>query len=111
MFLTLCCWGRQAKCSHSVSGGKGSSECLVLLALLQAPTSMPRLPQDMAQQFAGQEVNLAVVEVARSSRKVVCSVAKAKENDELRQLEVGCGPECRVLNPERWNGHLAKHHN
>ncbi|KAL4450617.1 hypothetical protein ABPG77_000973 [Micractinium sp. CCAP 211/92] len=45
--------------------------------------------QDMAQQFAGQEVNLAVVEVARSSRKVVCSVAKAKENDELRQLEVG----------------------
>lgn len=71
---------------------------------------MPRLPQDMAQQFAGQEVNLAVVEVARSSRKVVCSVAKAKENDELRQLEVGCGPECRVLNPERWNGHLAKHY-
>lgn len=45
--------------------------------------------QDMAQQFAGQEVSLAVLEVARSSRKVVCSVAKAKENDELRQLEVG----------------------
>lgn len=45
--------------------------------------------QDMAQQFAGQEVSLAVLEVARASRKVVCSVAKAKENDELRQLEVG----------------------
>jgi hypothetical protein len=44
--------------------------------------------QDLAAQFAGQEVRLAVVEVARASRKVVCSVTKAKENDDLRQLEV-----------------------
>lgn len=45
--------------------------------------------QDMAAQYAGREVSLAVLEVARSSRKVVCSVVKAKENDDLRQLEVG----------------------
>lgn len=45
--------------------------------------------QDMAAHFAGQEVSLAVLEVARASRKVVCSVVKAKENDDLRQLEVG----------------------
>lgn len=43
----------------------------------------------MAAHFTGQEVNLAVVEVVRASRKVVCSVVKAKENDDLRQLEVG----------------------
>ena len=43
----------------------------------------------MAAHFTGKEVNLAVVEVVRASRKVVCSVVKAKENDDLRQLEVG----------------------
>ena len=42
----------------------------------------------MAAQFAGKEVNLAILEVARASRKVVCSVVKARENDDLRQLEV-----------------------
>lgn len=47
--------------------------------------------QDMLAHFAGQEVSLAVLEVTRASRKVVCSVVKAKENDDLRQLEVG-GP-------------------
>ena len=55
----------------------------------------PRCPswraplQDMTAHFAGQEVSLAVLEVTRASRKVVCSVVKAKENDDLRQLEVG----------------------
>lgn len=50
---------------------------------------MPRVDmQDMTAQFAGQEVSLAILEVARTSRKVVCSVVKAKENDDLRQLEV-----------------------
>ena len=42
----------------------------------------------MSAQFAGKEVSLAVLEVARASRKVVCSVVKAKENDDLRRLEV-----------------------
>ena len=32
-----------------------------------------------------------MLEVARASRKVVCSMVKAKENDDLRQLEV-CAP-------------------
>lgn len=45
--------------------------------------------QAMSAQFAGKEVSLAVLEVARASRKVVCSVVKAKENDDLRRLEVG----------------------
>jgi hypothetical protein len=44
--------------------------------------------QDMAAQFAGRDVSLAVVEVGRASRKVVCSLAKAKENDDLRELQV-----------------------
>ncbi|PRW20678.1 30S ribosomal S1 [Chlorella sorokiniana] len=45
--------------------------------------------QDMMAHFAGQEVSLAVLEVTRASRKVVCSVVKAKENNDLRRLEVG----------------------
>ncbi|KAI7835393.1 hypothetical protein COHA_010703 [Chlorella ohadii] len=45
--------------------------------------------QDMVAHFAGQEVSLAVLEVTRASRKVVCSVVKAKENNDLRRLEVG----------------------
>lgn len=46
------------------------------------------LLQDMAAQFAGREVGLAVLEVARASRKIVCSVVKARENDDLRHLAV-----------------------
>ena len=57
--------------------------------------------QDLAAQFAGREVSLAILEVARSSRKVVCSLVKAKENDDLRQLEVSA--EARV-----WHGCLAE---
>ena len=49
---------------------------------------MTLLLQDMVTHFAGQEVSLAVLEVTRASRKVVCSVVKAKENDDLRHLEV-----------------------
>ncbi|KAI3434526.1 hypothetical protein D9Q98_002599 [Chlorella vulgaris] len=45
--------------------------------------------KDMAAQFAGREVGLAVLEVARASRKIVCSVVKARENDDLRHLAVG----------------------
>jgi hypothetical protein len=41
----------------------------------------------MATEYAGQEVCVAVLEVVRDSRKVVCSIAKARENDDLRQLE------------------------
>ncbi|KAL4854066.1 30S ribosomal protein S1 [Chlorella vulgaris] len=44
--------------------------------------------KDMAAQFAGREVGLAVLEVARASRKIVCSVVKARENDDLRHLAV-----------------------
>lgn len=51
-------------------------------------TFIPGL-QDMVAHFAGQEVSLAVLEVTRASRKVVCSVVKAKENNDLRHLEVG----------------------
>jgi len=52
-------------------------------------TTSPGLVQDMVAHFAGQEVSLAVLEVTRASRKVVCSVVKAKENNDLRRLEVG----------------------
>ena len=34
---------------------------------------------------------MAVLEVARTTRKVVCSLVKAKENDDLRRLEVRPG--------------------
>jgi hypothetical protein len=47
--------------------------------------------QDLKAQFVGKEANLAVLEVARASRKVVCSMVKAQENDDLRQLEVTDG--------------------
>lgn len=42
----------------------------------------------MVAEYVGQEARVAVLEVVRDSRKVVCSVAKARENDDLRQLEV-----------------------
>ena len=56
-------------------------------APLPLPLPLP-LPQTMAEHFTGKEVSMAVLEVARASRKVVCSVVKAKENDDLRRLEV-----------------------
>ena len=52
----------------------------------------------MVAHFAGQEVSLAVLEVTRASRKVVCSVVKAKENNDLRHLEVGSEGSLRVFN-------------
>ena len=44
--------------------------------------------QEMANTFIGQEIPVAVLEASAATRKVVCSIVKAKENEGLRKLEV-----------------------
>ena len=47
-----------------------------------------------ADQCGGVLCRVAVMEVARPTRKVVCSMLRAEENDALRQLEVGSLVRC-----------------
>jgi ribosomal protein S1 len=44
--------------------------------------------EEMYREFLGRNLSVAILEVSRNSKKVVCSPSKARENDILRSLEV-----------------------